>query len=363
MLGPDTQDEIAFHQRLARGGNGDLARVEPDCLCACCQATAKGQEVHGRRTDEVGDEERSRPVIDVARARDLLDDAIVHHGDGIGHCHGLELVMRDVDCRRAEPVVQRAQFTDHRLAHFSVERTERFIHQEAFWLAHDCPPERDTLPVAAGKARHRPVEEMGDAQDTRSLNDPPVSLRRSDALAFQGKADVPPDVHVRIEREQLEYEGDITCRGAVHRHLLAVEPNRTRRRQFQSRDHAQRCRLAATGRAKQAEELAVLHREARSLDGMKRPEGFVERFDLDLRHLPYSLTFETMMNITVPNRVVVKDQEYSVKKKGCISMTTPMAIIAVAMASSGPRRRTLPTNPGRNLDEATSRLICERLRR
>src|SRR5882757_9463005 len=180
MFGPDTEDEIAFHQCLARGGNGDFALTEPDCLCARCQAVAEGQEVHGRRTDEVGDEERSRPVIDIARARDLLDDAIVHHGNRVGHCHGLELVMCDVDRRRAEPIVQRPQFADHRLAHFRVERTERLVHQKTFRLAYDRPPERDALPVAAGKARHRPVEEMGDAQDARGLNNPPVSLRRAD---------------------------------------------------------------------------------------------------------------------------------------------------------------------------------------
>ena len=46
-----------------------------------------------------------------------------------------------------------------------------------------------------------------------------------------------------------------------------------------------------------------------SLDGMEIPEGFVERFDPDLCHPPYSLTFETMMNITVPNSVVANDQE------------------------------------------------------
>ena len=30
MLGPDAQHEIAFRQRLARGGNGDVALAEPD---------------------------------------------------------------------------------------------------------------------------------------------------------------------------------------------------------------------------------------------------------------------------------------------------------------------------------------------
>src|SRR3954447_7714191 len=44
---------------------------------------------------------------------------------------------------------------------------------------------------------------------------------------------------------------------------------------------------------------------------------------------PYARTFDTMVNITVPNRVVANDQEYSVRENGCISITTPAAMIAV----------------------------------
>src|SRR5439155_13621463 len=164
VLGPDPEDEIAFRQHFARSGNCNLALAEPDRLRAGLQAAAKRQEVHRRRTDKICNEERRRPVIDVARARDLLDDAVVHHGNHVGHRHGLELVMRDVDRRRAEPVMQRAQFMDHRLAHFGIECAERLVHQETFRLANDRPPERDALPVAAGKPRHRPVEKMRNAQ-------------------------------------------------------------------------------------------------------------------------------------------------------------------------------------------------------
>ena len=114
---------------------------------------------------------------------------------------------------------------------------------------------------------------------------------------------------MRIEGEELEHESDIAGRCAVHRHVLAIEPNGAGRRQFQPGNHAQRRRLAAAGGTQQTEELAVLHREAGGLDGMEIPEGFVERFDPDLCHPPYSLTFETMMNITVPNSVVANDQE------------------------------------------------------
>src|SRR6185503_19073040 len=107
-------------------------------------------------------------------------------GDRISHRHGLELVMRDIDRGCSESVMQRAQFMDHRFAHFGIECAERLVHQETFRLAHDRPPERDTLPVAAGKTRYGTVEKMRNAQDARYLHHPPLHLRRADALALQG---------------------------------------------------------------------------------------------------------------------------------------------------------------------------------
>ena len=121
---------------------------------------------------------RGRPVVDLAAGvADLLDDAVVHHGDLVGHRHRLELVVGDVDRGRADPVVQRAQLADHQLAELGVERAERLVHQEALRPAHDGAAERDALAVAAGEARHRPVEQMVDAQDARRLLDPPVGSR------------------------------------------------------------------------------------------------------------------------------------------------------------------------------------------
>ena len=73
------------------------------------RSPSKRQEVHRRRADEVGDEHRRRPVVDLLRPAELLDDAVVHHDDLVAHLHRLELVVGDVDRGRAHPVVQRAQ--------------------------------------------------------------------------------------------------------------------------------------------------------------------------------------------------------------------------------------------------------------
>ncbi len=201
MLGSDAQDKVALHQSLACGGYRNVAIPEPDRLRPGLQAAAKRQEIHRWRTDEVRDEERNRPVIDVARTRNLLDHAVVHHGNQVRHRHGLQLIMRDVNGGRAKPVMQRAQFLDHRLAHFGIERSERLVHQEALRLADDRPPKRDALTVAAGEGRNGPIEEVGDTQDPSGLHHAPVALRGSDALAFEGKADIAPDIHMRIERK------------------------------------------------------------------------------------------------------------------------------------------------------------------
>ena len=47
MLGPDPENEIAFRQRLARRGNGDVAIAEPDRLRAGCRLPRNGRKFIG----------------------------------------------------------------------------------------------------------------------------------------------------------------------------------------------------------------------------------------------------------------------------------------------------------------------------
>ena len=38
-----------------------------------------------RRTEKIGDEARYQPLIDLGRAADLLDSAVAHNDDPVGH--------------------------------------------------------------------------------------------------------------------------------------------------------------------------------------------------------------------------------------------------------------------------------------
>ena len=60
----------------------------------------------GRRTTS---RTRSRALVQLARAGDLLDPAVVHHHDLVGDLHRLLLVVRDDHRRRVRLVVQPAQ--------------------------------------------------------------------------------------------------------------------------------------------------------------------------------------------------------------------------------------------------------------
>ena len=147
---------------------------------------------------------------------------------------------------------------------------------------------------------------MVDPQQPRHFLDILPDLGRRHALRQQREADVLPDVHVRIEREQLEDEGDVALAGAAHGDVLAVEQDAAAGRQLQPGDHPQRRRLAAARRPEHDEELAVGDDEIGILDRDERSKILLQVFDADLGH-GYAGNFETTMNMTVPASMVMKE--------------------------------------------------------
>ena len=141
---------------------------------------------------------------------------MVHHGDLVGHRHRFDLVVRDIDGGGLEAVVQPAQLAAHDVTELRIERAERLVHHERQRPAHDGAAERHALAVAAGQSRdtgrssNSVIRRMRAASSTRVL----ISARFT-PIETSGKAMFSPHVHVRIEREELEYEGDVAGRGAL----------------------------------------------------------------------------------------------------------------------------------------------------
>ena len=108
-------------------------------------------EVHLGRADEAGDEEVVGLVVELERRADLRDGAGIEHDDLVGHGHGLDLVVGDVDHGRAEPLVQLHQLDAHLGAQRGVEVGQRLVEQENLGLAHDGAADGDALALAAGE--------------------------------------------------------------------------------------------------------------------------------------------------------------------------------------------------------------------
>ena len=123
------------------------------------------EEIHRGRTDEAGDELVVRPVVEFERRADLLDDAVMHHHDLVGHGHGLDLVVGDVDRGGLQPLVQFLDFGAHRNPQLGVEVGQRLVEQEHLGIAHDGAAHRHALALAAGQLPGIAIEQRGQRED------------------------------------------------------------------------------------------------------------------------------------------------------------------------------------------------------
>ena len=87
-----------------------------------------GQDVGG--ADEAGDEGGGRALVDLLGRADLLDAALVEHGDAVAHAERLVLVVGDEDEGDADLALDRLQLDLHLLAQLEVERAQRLVQQQ-----------------------------------------------------------------------------------------------------------------------------------------------------------------------------------------------------------------------------------------
>ena len=110
-------------------------------------------EIHGWRADERRDEQVGGTPKQRLRCVHLLQDSVTQHGDTLAQGHRFDLVVRHVDRRDAEPVVEARELAAHRDAQLGIEVRERLVHEECLRLAHHRPAHRNALALAARRAR------------------------------------------------------------------------------------------------------------------------------------------------------------------------------------------------------------------
>ena len=175
--------------------------------------------------------------------------------------------MRDVDERGRKAGVQFGDLRPHLGAQFRVEVRQRFVEQEHFRFADDGAAERDTLALTAGKSLRLTGEVIGDAEDGSRLFHALVDDLLGNFAQFQAERHVVVHGHVRIQSVVLEHHCDV----AVFRNdvvdQFAVDVQFALRNLFKARDHTQRSRLTAAGRAYKDDEFFVFDFEVEVRNG------------------------------------------------------------------------------------------------
>ena len=114
------------------------------------------------------------------------------------------------------------------------------------------------------------------------LSNPP--LVEAPARSAQGKRQVVPGGHVRIERVLLEDEREVAGGRRLAGHVAAADPDMALVRLLQPRDEAERGGLAGPGRAEQHQELAVRDVEIHPFDGGHVAEALADAQQRDISH-------------------------------------------------------------------------------
>ena len=256
----------------------------PMVAAPCSPAASPDDEIHLRRADEAGDEEIGRAFVELQRRAVLFDAAGIEHDDLVGHRHGLDLVMGDVDRGGPELLLQFCHFQPHLDAERRVEVGQGLVEQKRLRLAHDGAPDRDALALPAGKLARLAVEIGREIERGGRGFHLAVDLRARQAGHLQAERDVAANAHMRIERIGLEHHRQAALgRRHVH-HIVAVDQDLPAGDVLKSGDQAQQRGLAAAGRPDEHHEGAVLDIQIGILDDVDRPERFADSLERDLAH-------------------------------------------------------------------------------
>ena len=157
--------------------------------------------------------------------------------------------MGDVNERNAERVMHLLELDLHFLAHLEIQRAERLVEEQDRRFIDKGSRDRDPLLLTAGERRDGAALEAFQIDQVEDLLDLSLYLGLLHLLLTKTEGDILINIHMRKERVPLEYCVDRPLVGRKGCDIPPLKKDLAVRRKIEARDHAERRRLAAAGRA------------------------------------------------------------------------------------------------------------------
>ena len=172
----------------------------------------------------------------------------------------------------------------HLLPQLEIQRTERLVKEENARPAHERASECHPLLLATRELARLAVPDSRQLDKLQHVFHASLDLALGDTLPLETEGDVVGDREMRKERIRLEHGVDIAFVRRLPDNVLLAEEDASLVRLLEAADHPERRRLAATGRAEQREEPAVLHFERQIVHCHDTVETLRDAFQADVCH-------------------------------------------------------------------------------
>ena len=200
-----------------------------------------------------------RAAVDFLGRGQLLDDAAVHDRNTISKRQRLDLIVGDVDHRRAKTIVQLFQLDAELGPELGIEVRQRLVEQEDVDIADEGAADGDALALAAGKFERAALHQRSDLKKIGCCLDAPLDFVLRHSRSSEAKRQIPLDRHARIERVGLEHHAYVTVLRLLPGNIVAGDEYLAVADVEEPGDRIQEGGLAAARRTQKDKELALLH--------------------------------------------------------------------------------------------------------
>ena len=207
--------------------------------------------------DEAGHEVPHRFLVEVLRAGDLLQAAVVEHRHPVREHHRLLLVVGDVDAGDPERPLDPANLVLHFLAEPPIEGAERLVHEHEVRLEDEGAGDGYPLLLTPGELGGLAVLVPLEANQGEGARHPLPADLRVHSAHFEREGQVLPHRQVREEGVVLEHHPDAAFTRRQIADRAAADPDGAGGWRFEPGQHHQASGLAGPRGSEQGEELAL----------------------------------------------------------------------------------------------------------